>query len=111
MLRRLYNEGQARLFPEFAARAWSETMKRSFPSVFLLVGCVACLAWAALKTEPKAAPDGWTTAAPRDEIRPAFAYEADGGPDGKGAFVVQHDRREGLDGWWTKTFPVSGGKY
>src|SRR5262249_11123590 len=27
------------------------------------------------------------------------------------AFVITADRRDGLDGWWTKTFPVSGGKH
>jgi hypothetical protein len=25
--------------------------------------------------------------------------------------VIRTDRREGLDGWWTKTFPVTGGKH
>jgi predicted amidohydrolase len=57
------------------------------------------------------APDGWTTAAPRDEIRPDFSYDAKGGPGGTEAFVIRADQREGLDGWWTKTFPVTGGKY
>src|SRR5262245_3790467 len=56
-------------------------------------------------------PDGWTTAAPRDEICPAFAYDPAGGPDRKGAFVIKADRREGLDGCWTRTFPVAGGKH
>lgn len=57
------------------------------------------------------APDGWTTAAPRDEIRPQFAFDPKGGPDGAGCFVVRADQREGLDGCWKKTFPVQGGKY
>src|SRR5262249_29424323 len=26
-------------------------------------------------------------------------------------FVITADRRDGLDGWWTKTFPVAGGKH
>ena len=56
------------------------------------------------------APEGWTAEAPREEIRPRFAYEAAGGRDGKGAFVVEHERREGLQGWWARTFPVEGGK-
>src|SRR5262249_22159668 len=60
---------------------------------------------------PAGAPDGWATAAPREEVRPAFAYEPAGGPGGKGAFVIRHDRRDGLDGCWTKTFPVAGGKH
>ncbi len=56
-------------------------------------------------------PLGWTAAAPRDEIRPTFAYDAAGGRNGNGAFIIQHDGREGLDGYWTKTFPVQGGTW
>ncbi len=57
------------------------------------------------------APAGWTTAASRDEIRPQFSYNKTGGPDGNGTFVIEHDEREGLDGYWKKTVPVEGGKY
>src|SRR5947207_12606035 len=64
---------------------------------------------AAASADP--APTGWRAAAPRDEIRPSFAYETTGGHAGKGSLVVQHDAREGLDGYWTKTFPVAGGRY
>ena len=49
--------------------------------------------------------------APRDEIRPDFAVEPAGGPDGKGCLVIKADRREGLAGYWTKTMPVTGGKH
>ena len=56
-------------------------------------------------------PVGWTTASPRDEIKPQFAFKAKGGVDGQGAFVIRADRREALDGCWTKTFPVTGGKH
>src|SRR5215471_5875582 len=54
-------------------------------------------------------PDGWQTAAPRDELRPAFAFEPKGGPLHTGSFLITHDRREGLDGWFQKTFIVHGG--
>src|SRR5436190_8343551 len=57
------------------------------------------------------APEGWSTGTPRDEISPQFKFEADGGVDGKGCFLIGSDAREGLDGWWTKTFPVTGAKY
>ena len=57
------------------------------------------------------APDGWTAAAPRDEIRPDFSFDARGGPDGKGGLVITADRREGLAGYWKKTFPIAGGKH
>jgi predicted amidohydrolase len=56
-------------------------------------------------------PDGWTTVSPREEISPAFAYERTSGTDGKGSFVISAPVREGLDGCWTKTFPVSGGRH
>jgi predicted amidohydrolase len=57
------------------------------------------------------APAGWTTASPRDEIKPAFAYEASGGPHGKGSLVIRTDEREGLQGRWTRTLPVQGGRW
>jgi predicted amidohydrolase len=60
---------------------------------------------------PPGAPAGWQTAAPRAELRPAFAFEPQGGANGKGSLVIRADQREGLDGWWARTFPVAGGKY
>ena len=57
------------------------------------------------------APEGWSTAAPRDEIRPNFTYILEGGPDHKGSFVIESDAREGLMGKWTKTFAVKGGDH
>ena len=57
------------------------------------------------------APAGWQTAAPREEIRPRFAFDPEGGPDGRGAFVIEADAREGLDGYWTKAFPITGGSH
>ncbi|HZU37315.1 MAG TPA: carbon-nitrogen hydrolase family protein [Gemmataceae bacterium] len=68
--------------------------------------------WRGTAADPPAttAPDGWTTAAPRDEIRPEFAYDSTGGPDHRGCLIIKADQREGLDGWWKKTFPVTGGK-
>src|SRR6187549_2152974 len=56
-------------------------------------------------------PPGWKTAAPREEIRPEFSFESSGGRRGAGAFIIQHDERDGLDGSWTKTFPVKGGHF
>ncbi len=59
---------------------------------------------------PFGTPEGWQTGAPREELRPAFAYEPKGGADGQGCFIIRADGREGLDGWWTRTYPVEGGK-
>lgn len=48
---------------------------------------------------------GWSTESPREEIRPAFS-------SGKnGDLIITHDKREGLDGWFQKSFPVSGGEF
>ena len=61
--------------------------------------------------EPLTTPAGWTAGAPRDEIKPQFIYKADGGADGRGTLIIRTDHREGLDGFWTKTFPVVGGSH
>jgi hypothetical protein len=55
--------------------------------------------------------DGWQSHAPRDELRPAFAYHDSGGPDNSPRLVIEHDHREGLHGYWAKTFPVEGGRH
>jgi predicted amidohydrolase len=60
---------------------------------------------------PRTAPDGWTVCATRDEVRPEFSYDSEGGPDGRACLVIRADHREGLDGWWQRTFPVTGGRY
>lgn len=47
----------------------------------------------------------WTAIAPRDEIRPLFKDES-------GVLSITADQRAGLNGWWSKTFPVEpGGTY
>src|SRR4051812_37426977 len=71
------------------------------------------LSWTAVSAhsgEP-GAPEGWINAAQRDEIRPKFTYEPHSGRGGRGALVIAADGREGLDGWWTRTYPVKGGRY
>jgi predicted amidohydrolase len=55
-------------------------------------------------------PPGWTTNAPRDEIRPVFSFEPSGGPTNTGSLVISHDQRNGLDGWFQKRFAVTGGE-
>ena len=57
------------------------------------------------------APAGWATAAPREEIKPLFSYQPKAGRDGKGALIIAADEREGLAGWWQKTFEVEGGQH
>jgi predicted amidohydrolase len=73
--------------------------------------CLCAAAGFGAETAASSAPEGWATAAPRDELRPAFAFDAKGGRGGAGCFIIRADQREGLDGCWRKTFPVQGGKY
>src|SRR3954447_4055762 len=91
-------------------------MRRTVAAGLVLPVLAGLLAWAAPppgRTAPEATPppEGWTTAAPRTEIRPDFAYEPAGGPDGRGTFVIRADQREGLDGCWARSFPVTGGRH
>lgn len=60
--------------------------------------------------KPAGVPPGWSTWSPREEIRPAFQFDPGGGRDHRGTFVIAHDAREGLDGCWTRTFSITGGR-
>lgn len=66
---------------------------------------------AADKIVSVAAPEGWQAKTPRDEIRPEFSYSPAGGPDGNGSLVIRAEQREGLHGYWARSFPVAGGRY
>jgi len=61
--------------------------------------------------KPESAPKGWSTAAPREEIRPDFSFDPKGGRDGKGSFLISADQREGLNGYWVRTVPIKGTHY
>jgi predicted amidohydrolase len=101
-------------------RSSDTVRRRKLGVLFLAIGlagaCLVASGWRGTAADtpvpaaPESAPEGWTAAAPRDEIRPEFAYEPHAGPDGKGCLVIRADGREGLDGCWKKTFPVTGGK-
>lgn len=54
---------------------------------------------------------GWQPQSPREELRPQFEYQPAGGRDGGGRWIVRHDGREGLHGFWTKSFVVQGGQH
>jgi predicted amidohydrolase len=87
------------------------TMNRQRNLWLFLAALAVCDAPVFARDGKQSVPDGWTTSAPREELRPTFSYDVDGGRDGKGAFVIAADQGEGLDGWWTKTVPVKGGKH
>ena len=55
--------------------------------------------------------NGWQGVSARAEIKPHFGFVLRGGPSRRGALVIRTDKREGLDGHWESTFPVSGGQY
>jgi predicted amidohydrolase len=81
-----------------------------------LVSFAFCLATTALLAvgstrKEDGAPAGWTTRSPRDELRPQFSYDRHGGPKGEGALVIEQDEREGLHGWWQRSYPVTGGRH
>ena len=82
----------------------------SFLLTLILSGGLVAPRLRASANPPGLAPPGWMTGAPRDEIRPEFEFDPSSGANGKGCFIIRADSREGLDGWWTKTHPVSGGK-
>ena len=72
-----------------------------------LIGPLLATSAAALASE-EAAPDGWVSRSPRDEIRPKFAFRAEGNNLASG-LIIKADEREGLFGWWEKAYPVRGG--
>ncbi len=78
---------------------------QSLASICLLLGCSG-MAGAATPAD-----EGWQAASPREELRPAFELVPRGGRDGHGGLVIRCDQREGLQGHWTKTFPIAGGQY
>lgn len=55
-------------------------------------------------------PFGWESVSARDEIRPRFTHDPKGGPNAKGCLTILADDREGLHGWWRKSFSIVGGK-
>jgi predicted amidohydrolase len=75
--------------------------------VLIVIGLSARIASAG---EPPI-PGGWGAVSPRDEIRPWFSFASKGGVNQSGAWVITHDQREGLDGWFQKSFAVSGGEF
>ena len=72
-------------------------------------GMLAVGFWGAGRREVRGdePPAGWKTAAPRDEIRPHFAYRAAGGRSGKGEWVIEQDG-PGQIGYWYQVVPVKG---
>jgi predicted amidohydrolase len=88
-------------------------MRRLPLAVFALIA-LALASPARLLDQPRESPtipDGWTTKSPRAELMPRFRYEPTGGPSKTGALIIEHDKLEGLHGWFERSFAVTGGKH
>ena len=73
----------------------------------------ACLAAATPPGEAGEVADsgGWSTGSPREEIRPEFACESGEAPGHQAVLVIRAGQRDGVDGYWTRAFPVTGGRH
>ncbi len=88
------------------------TKRSLLPAVLALAVVVPSPAGQPPSTQkPGPVPGGWQAAAPRAEIKPSFAQDPKGGPKGDGCLTITADQREGLHGYWQKTFSVTGGKF
>ena len=67
------------------------------PSLLVLAAVTAVSAVPAAELQ-------WTAEAPRDEVRPTFERSDAGG------LVIRADSRDGLNGWYSTTMPVTGGQ-
>src|SRR5436309_54205 len=65
----------------------------------------------ALASEPFLEIQGWKAFSPRDELRPSFEFKPASASAMQPNLILRADNREGLEGHWTKTFPIKGGEY
>ncbi|HSQ54099.1 MAG TPA: carbon-nitrogen hydrolase family protein [Gemmata sp.] len=86
-------------------------MRSLLLAVASLIAALGCSATTAPSANESPIPADWKTASPREEIAPKFSYDPAGGPKKTGAFIISADAREGLDGYFHKTFPVTGDRY
>jgi predicted amidohydrolase len=56
-------------------------------------------------------PGEWQGESPRQEIRPSFSHTIDGGRSGLGELSIATSERSGEHGWWSRSFPVTGGEH
>ena len=86
-------------------------MRRLILSIPCCLTVLAALFLVAAEPGKSQPPEGWSTVSLRDEVAPEFIYLPTGGPNGKGSFISKSDSREGLAGYWLKTFLVEGGQH
>lgn len=86
-------------------------MMSSRPILFQSLAVLAT--WLVLQFSGVLAADshnGWQATSPRAEIRPAFRFDQQGGPAGNGALLIAAKAKSD-QGWFQKSFPVTGGKF
>jgi predicted amidohydrolase len=90
-------------------------MKRNLLSLGLALATLASLSSAEENSADRhthsIAPEGWRTAAPREEIRPEFAFDPKGGADKKGSFRIAADARKGSMDTGRERFRLGGQPY
>ncbi|PQO34966.1 carbon-nitrogen hydrolase family protein [Bremerella cremea] len=79
---------------------------RMLAFLFAVTAGIAANAWSAERS-----PSAWQPYSPRDEIRPAFHVDPQGGLDGQPGYVIEHDQRDALDGAWMREIAIEGGKF
>jgi predicted amidohydrolase len=97
--------GQARRLP------YSLCVRRFRPALALVLTGGLGLSLQGAEVFLSACTNGWHAVAAREEIKPSFSFNPRGGPNHQGALVIRADKREGLDGRWEMTLPVTGGQY
>lgn len=81
------------------------------PLAALLLAVGLALSLQAAERFSSDSTNGWRGVAARDEIKPHFSFNPQGGPNHHGALAIRADKRDGLDGHWERTFPITGGQY
>lgn len=77
---------------------------RSFITLAILMGIATSTA---LRADGQ---ENWTPDGPRPEVMPAFSNNPHGGVGGGQAWLIRADARPGLQGHWSRSFAVEGGK-
>lgn len=91
------------------AKTFGRAVRCAFATAVVSASLAAGGAPAAAAAVPGS--DGWSTGSPRDEIRPEFACESNDGPDRQPVLIIRAGERDGVDGYWTRTVPVIGGRH
>ncbi|MCX7818840.1 MAG: carbon-nitrogen hydrolase family protein [Kiritimatiellae bacterium] len=78
---------------------------------FGFTAAVAASAQSADVVAPGAEAGGWTAIAARAEIAPIFSFAPTGGYRRGQVWVLAGGGRTGVNGWWRRAFPITGGRW